>query len=459
MTYDPRVEPAYIPFRLFDAQIDFIQWLSERYHNRESFIAEKCRDVGFTWLCCAFLIHLWLFNNGFKGTVGSRKEDLVDRLGDPDCIFEKMRFIIENLPPFLHPLKYQSQHMKLINHDMSSIITGEAGDNMGRGGRSSLYLVDEAAFIERAEKVDAAISANSDVKGWLSTPNGMGNSFAIKRHKGVLPVFTFHWYDDPRKTKKWYKEQQEELDPVVFAQEVNIDYAASQPGICIPRDWVMAAVDLDLPLKGDIIAGLDIADEGSNENVLTVRQGNRIVNIYSWKGENLVQTAHKAMSHCIELGALRIQYDAVGVGAGVGAMFVEYYLGQIIKIGLKSGGEPTQRYWKGERKTSKDKFKNLRAEMWWLMREKFRKTYDHVNGIRVVDDTDELISIPRNNQLIFQLSLPLYSFKDNGLILIESKQDMRKRGVLSPDYADSAVYCNFPADVNNFKVSQYNYSR
>jgi Pyruvate/2-oxoacid:ferredoxin oxidoreductase delta subunit len=83
-------------------------------------------------------------------------------------------------------------------------ITGEGGDNIGRGGRSSVYFVDEAAFVERPALVDRALSQTTRVRDRRETPNGPGNGFAEKRFSGRLPVFTFHWRDDPRKDEAWY---------------------------------------------------------------------------------------------------------------------------------------------------------------------------------------------------------------------------------------------------------------
>ena len=113
---------------------------------------------------------------------------------------------------------------------VGTIIKGEAGDNIGRGGRSSIYFKDESAFYERPDKIEAALSQNSDVKIDVSTPNGTGNPFYRKRHGGQIPVFTFHWRQDPRKDQAWYDNQKRILDPVILAQEVDIDYTSSAIG-------------------------------------------------------------------------------------------------------------------------------------------------------------------------------------------------------------------------------------
>ena len=55
---------------------------------------------------------------------------------------------------------------------------GEAGDNIGRGDRTTLYLVDEAAFLQRPLLIDAALSQTTRCRIDLSSVNGMTNPFA-----------------------------------------------------------------------------------------------------------------------------------------------------------------------------------------------------------------------------------------------------------------------------------------
>ena len=93
-----------------------------------------------------------------------------------------------------------------------------------------MYVMDEYAFYPRPELIDRAVSMNSDVKIWVSTPNGVGNPFYQKRFSGKVPVFTYSWRDDPRKDQAWYDKMAREEDPVTMAQEVDMSYDASIEG-------------------------------------------------------------------------------------------------------------------------------------------------------------------------------------------------------------------------------------
>src|SRR5262249_48338164 len=146
-----------------------------------------------------------------------------------------------------------------------------------------------------------------------------------------LPVFTFHWRDDPRKGEAWYAAEKVRLDPVTLAQEVDIDYTASVEGICIPAAWVRAAVNLRLPPPPAnlpplpapaLTAGLDVAEEGRDRNVLVPRRGPQVLPPLDWGHCNTTETAWRARDECVRLGVKVLHYDCVGVGAGVKGVFL-----------------------------------------------------------------------------------------------------------------------------------------
>lgn len=466
-TYDPRRKPSTMPFCMFARQEDFIRWLLDRVDASEDGIVEKSRDAGLSWLCIAFSAWQFLYVPGSKVTFGSRKGDLVDTLGNPDSLFEKFRILLKNLPEWMRPLNYSDNELRFVNRENGASVTGEAGDQMGRGGRSTLYFLDEFAFVERANKVDAAVSDNSDVKLYVSTPNGNGNAFAKKRHSGNFPVFQIHWLDDPRKNGwvirgedgeilergvgrgapsnavyPWYERKCKTLDPVIRAQEVDIDYNASIDGICIPYDWIRSAVMLPLPEIGAKNAGMDVADGGKDKTVFIHRSGPVVREewIHSWSEGNTTQTAFKARQLGERYGIDRLYFDGIGVGAGVGGTLKSTEEIQFRHTAINSQARATDVEWvEFGKRSGPDIFANIRAELWWRLRRRFERTYEHVTGVAVHPLCD-LISIPNHPELISQLGQPLRKFTSTGRILIESKDDMKTRGVDSPDFADALAF-------------------
>ena len=191
VTADPRnalltpPRPALMPFLLFPKQWEWIEWTLQRARNREPGLTEKSRDCGVSWLMMATAASLCLLRPNITIGVGSAKEDLVDRSGDPSCLLWKARSFIEHLPPEFRGNWHRdrnSAHMRLTFPETSSAIVGEAGDDIGRGGRTSIFFIDEAAHLERPQLIEASLSSNTDCRIDVSSVRGMDNPFAVKRH-------------------------------------------------------------------------------------------------------------------------------------------------------------------------------------------------------------------------------------------------------------------------------------
>jgi phage terminase large subunit len=462
-TYDPRGAanglPAYLPFDLFPRQEELIRWLDDRVAASEEGLVEKSRDVGWTWVAAGFALHKWLFAPGFKTTFGSRKEVYVDRIGDPDSIFGKLRLLLDRLPHWMLPCGFnRSEHdnyLRLINPANGNTITGEAGDNMGRGGRSTCYIVDEGAFIEHADKVDAAIVANANTRIWASSVNGTGNVFYRKRHSGHIPVFRFHWSDDPRKDAAWAEAKQLELSstPATWAAEYDIDYAASVEGICVPAKWVESSRRLAKALnrqpQGPGVAGLDVG-AGRAKSVLIPKFGPVVLMPTFWKTVDNIHVTHAAIDAAQQVGAGQINYDASGVGNTVTSTLVTANTGGVTVTPVNVGIPPTETLMPDGRMAT-EWFGNLKAQLWWAMRDAFKATHEHLRYLEGYDDgvphaEDELILLPDCNELVGQISLPKWFRNEGGKIVIESKKQLALRGVPSPDYAEALTLCYAQGD-------------
>lgn len=467
MTFDPRnIErglPATIPFLLFPKQEEWCYWFLERWKNQEAGITEKTRDMGMSWLTIGLASTVCLFNHGMVVGFGSRKEEYVDKIGSPKCLFEKARMFLSMLPPEFRDgwdRNKHAPHMRIIFPSTGSTITGESGDGIGRGDRTSFYIVDESAFLERPHLVDASLSATTNCRQDISTPNGMGNPFAQKRHCGKIKVFTFHWRDDPRKDDDWYKKQVEVLDPVVVAQEIDINYAASVEGVLIPSAWVQAAIDAHIKLgvepTGSRVSALDVADEGKDKNSLCSRLGILLEDIesFSGKGSDIFATVVKAFDWCDNHDNDYLIYDSDGLGAGVrgdarvtNETRYQNHKRQITFQPFRGSGEVHDPDGEMvEKRKNKDFFANAKAQAWWALRLRFQETYRAVNGQDY--DKDNIISIPsqlkERDALVMELSQPTYSLNNAGKVLV----DKAPEGTKSPNLADSVMIAYNPAQVS-----------
>ena len=219
----------------------------------------------------------------------------------------------------------------------------------------------------------------------------------------------------------------------------------------IKPSWVDAAVDAHLALgfqaAGRRIVGFDVADEGDDANALVLRHGSLVCDMQQWRGQDVIYSADKVYLYAQEQRIDRIVYDSIGVGAGVKAQF-RRKAGKVQTVGFNAGGavfKPETAYTDG--KKNKDMFANIKAQAWWLLRERFYKTW---RAVRYGDSypEDQLISLCGSlkdlDYLKAELSRPQVDYDANGRVKAESKKDMRKRGMPSPNRADALVMAFAP---------------
>jgi len=469
-TSDPRnMErdlPTVAPFLLFQRQEEWVTWFLDLWRKGKPGITDKSREMGLSWLTISLACTMCLFNEGIVVGFGSRKEEYVDKLGDPKSLLQKARQFLSLIPPEFKDgwdIKKHAPHMRIQFPGTNSIISGEAGDGIGRGDRASFYIVDESAWLPRPELVEASLSQTTNCRIDVSTPRGMNNPFARRRFGGKVSVFSFHWRDDPRKDEEWYTKKCHDIDdPVVIAQEIDLDYSASLEGILIPSAWVQASVDahkkLNITPSGVRLASMDVADEGKDKNALCGRHGILIEYIESWsgKGDDIFKSVEKVFSLCDILDYDHVIYDADGLGASVrgDARVINNRrknknVNEIKFDAFRGSGEVVdknkdpflkkgQARDSGKGRTNQDFFANAKAQAWWTLRRRFQLTHRAVvNGVDV--DPDDIISLsgalPELRKLIIELSQPTYSQNNVGKLLVDK---IPKSG-LSPNLADAVM--------------------
>lgn len=427
MTYDPRNaeigQPTDIPFILFPKQEEFVDWVISRWRAREDGLAEKSRDMGVSWLGIAVSVWMWRYCPGAAVGWGSRKEEYVDKLGDPKSLFWKARFYIDNLPREFRPKGYKSEqhapHMRILNPENKASIIGEAGDNIGRGNRTSIYFKDESAFYEHPESIDAALSQTSNCKIDISTVNGNGNPFYRKRHSGKIPVFRFHWRDDPRKDDAWYKKQVDTLDPVIVASEIDIDYNASVGDAWISGDLIEQAQRIgpaEVEAIGHWVIGVDAAHMGDDKSVVHRRKGRL----------NLPQKEFGQIDGPVLAGHVEEECRQLEESGGV--------IGGIV---IELDGPGTSCYDQLKRGQYKDKVfgvhtgTRLKDDRNYNLRALLHRRYKEYLE-------NKPASMPKSEAILSQSSSIKYTYRD-GLLLMQSKKDYKKMFGRSPDNHDAVV--------------------
>lgn len=474
VTVDPRVAAkgrvAVMPMLLWPKQRLFIRWLHESLDTAQPGTVVKSRDVGISWLAMGFSVGVCIARDDVSIGFGSEKEDKVDRSGDPDCLFYKGRLFLMYLPDIFRggwTLKNNSAHMRLTFPHTSASITGEAGNNIGRGGRKLIYFVDESAHIPNPKGIDASLSANTDIRVDMSSVYGMANSFAERAHNPEIRRFDFHFKDDPRKDDAWERKKRAELDPAIFAQEYDCNFTASIEGQVIPSAWVTAAIDahvkLGMKASGTKTGALDVADAGRDANAFGVRQAWLVALVEQWKGTADLDPYHSAelaFGYCDMNGLDGFFYDADGLGASVRGDARKINEARVANGGRFLRVEPFRGSGEvfepevivpGTERTALDFFENAKAQAWWMLRQRFQYTNRvmeaYAKGERWEVDPAQFISIARDfthrARLCIELSQPVWMLSKNGKWMVDkcpvgTKTEVRN-SIASPNLADAVM--------------------
>ena len=344
---------------------------------------------------------------------------------------------------------------------------------------NSLYLVDESAFVEHQQMVDNALSQATNCHIDISTYNGNGNNFYRKamRFHGTRRKFIFDWRDDPRKDDVWYAKLKDEKDKVTIAQEVDRDPNASAEDVFIPSIWVQAAIDLHklikVPTSGIRVTAFDPADVG-DAKAIVCRYGYVITMAELKTDGDITQAIPWAYEKSFYHNSDILAYDADGMGAPIMKLtFGSYAAGRLAVVPFYGSGEvkdKKRRYGEvpgmpdRELKTNQDTFFNYRAQAATWMRDRFEAAYNvrqqiESGGVALAVDVDTIISIDstcvNHFELVAELSRPKRIYTNNGKIKVESKKEMKARGVESPNLFDAcmmAIAAKIPDIRNNRNI-------
>lgn len=243
------------------------------------------------------------------------------------------------------------------------------------------------------------------------------------------------------------KERDEDLYRHIWLGEPVAD---SELAIIKPS-WIEAAIDahekLGFSAAGRRILGFDVADEGDDANATVLRHGSVVTDMQQWRGQDVIYSADKVYLYAQEQNIDRIVYDNIGVGAGVKAQFRRKN-GKVQTLGFNAGGavyKPDAKY--TDDKKNRDMFANIKAQAWWMVRDRFYKTWRAVHHGDSYPE-DQLISLSSSlhelEYLTAELSRPQVDYDQNGRVKVESKKDMKKRGIPSPNRADALVMAFAP---------------
>ena len=237
----------------------------------------------------------------------------------------------------------------------------------------------------------------------------------------------------------------------------------------IKRKWLLECIDahkkLNIEVRGNTQIGYDVADDGGDTNATALRDGRLLISIDEWAADEdeLFSSTAKVYKKALEYKA-NIIYDANGVGAGVGSNIKklnEEFDENIYFYGFDSAEAPDRPdsvYDEVSGITNKDYFENKKAQAWWYFKDCVRDTYNAItNGTEI--EADRVVSFDSSIELlqkaITELSTPRKAQSGRLKNMVEKKKDLKKRGIDSPNIADSIIMCYYKevkGHTKSFKV-------
>jgi hypothetical protein len=213
----------------------------------------------------------------------------------------------------------------------------------------------------------------------------------------------------------------------IWVSKVDGEFPDTSDEYLISPALVAAAQANDLPGFDFGRFALDVARYGEDKSVIYRNRGGVIRLVDSWGKTDTMGTAGKAAAVLRRFPTKRpaMNVDIVGVGAGVFDRLRE----QSFNVGPFQGSQ---------RATNPAKFKNRRAEVWW--------------NFKMMMEENLIDLDPSDDKLAAQLASVKWGVDSAGRIFIEAKEDIRDRGLPSPDHADSAVMST--VEVGNVPMSR-----
>jgi hypothetical protein len=406
----------------------------------------KARQQGFSTYIGARFYHRVTHGKGKRCFILSHEQTASDEL------FSMVERYHNNIQLDMKPHTGVSNAKELYFDKLDSgYKVGTAGNKaVGRGSTVQYFHGSEVAFWsndrEHAAGVMQAIPEADDTEVVLeSTGNGMANLFyemsmAALRGESDFQLIFVPWFmseeyrivgadieltEEEKELAKhhdldteqmaWRRKKISQLGIYKFMQEYPSTpqeaFQTTGEDTYIKPEEVMKARKRVGAAFGPIIMGVDPAGEGKDRTAFVWRQGEKM----------LAYEVHQNLDEMAIVGYIvnelqgqtdHAMIDGIGLGSGIISRLKELgFAGKIKNVKGSNKPENTQR------------FVNKRAECWGNMK-------DWLEEGSLMDD----------DNLHMDLTSLLWKYDSSGRVQLESKQDMRKRGISSPDIADALAY-------------------
>lgn len=427
----------------------------------------KGRQQGVSTYIQARFFHKVITQRGKKAFILTHEAEATKNL------FDMTKRYYDSLPDGLAPKSDASNAKELSFKALDSgYSVGTAGNKaVGRSQTIQLMHASEAAYYPNAEEhAKGILQAVSNEDGteiiMESTANGIGNYFynmwmAAMSGQSEFQAIFIPWYWQPEYTGVLkdgemvsFTDEEERLieqhgddgltkehiwwrrrkllefsnDHMTAVELFNVEYPLTALDAFrnpvadrfIRAELVQRARKNRIESTSPLVIGIDVAISDYDRTAIVRRKGRMAYQLETHFNMNTMELVGLIRRIIDKERPSKVMIDCIGIGAGIVDRLLE--IGYDIVEGVNVA----------RRANDPDKFRNLRAELWHDMREWL---------------CGELpVQIPDSDELLGDLTSLGYKFDSSGRLLIESKDELRKRGMKSPDTADALAISFFVGD-------------
>jgi hypothetical protein len=353
-----------------------------------------------------------------------------------DALFAELKRWLNELPPALKVLlEVKTDRVELIAAPSEAFIsarTSRAEQPEALAGVHSdnvMLVVDEASGVPEQvfEAASGSMSGHNATTILAGNPTRSSGTFYETHHRLAPHWFTLHWscIESARVSDEFVEEMKTRYGEDSNAYRIRVlgEFPMGDDDVIIPLHLAEAAVDRDVSISPNLrpVWSLDVARFGSDRTVLLRRVGNVVTDVEAWQGLDLMATTGRVKAYYDSLlpsqRPTEILVDSIGLGSGV--------VDRMRELGMPVRGVNVS-----EAPAFGNTYSNLRTELIFRVRGWLEQ---------------RTARLPKNPTLISELTSIRYSFSSVGKVKAEGKDDMRRRGLKSPDLAD-ALFLSFAGD-------------
>jgi hypothetical protein len=392
-------------------------------------------------------------------------------------LFEMAQRYYEHCPPQVRPSIEKSNARELHFGKLDSgYRIGTAGNKeVGRSSTIQFLHMSEAAFysnaVELARGIMQAVPNEPNTEIFIeSTANGMGNFFheqwsnAEAKLSDFIPIFVpWYWQEEYKRVTSssfTLTEEENELSELFSLNKEQLNwrrykiaelsvggingtkafeveypntsasaFQGTSEDTFIDPHTVLRARKASIEGVGSLLIGVDPARYGDDRTAIIRRQGRNAYKLESHVKKSTMEVVGIVHKIILDESPRKVFIDIGGLGAGIYDRLVELGFKDVV-VAVNGGSTPLDQ----------DRYLNKRAEMWGLLREWL---------------LTEPVSIPDSDELHSDLCAIKYKFDSNTRLVMEKKEEMKKRGFRSSDCADAlGLTFAFPEGAFNERIKQ-----